>query len=303
MLSLKKFNYFWDKLSPNIKGFIFILLASATFPIMGTIVKYLTSELHPFQIAFFRCIFGFIIIVPLIIKNNPIKIISTKRFSMHLLRGFLGIGAIMAGFTALSLMPLATAVTLGFTRLLFLVPLAMLFLGEKPGYLRILLIIFGFVGVVIIIDPSNDNSISYFSASLALLGAFFVSCVKLTVKSLSSSESTLSIQFYYGVISTIGLIIPCYIFWNPLNIYQILLILFAAICGTIGQMLTIWGLRLGATTIVMPADYTRLIFAALYGFILFNEIPYINDIIGSFIIIITTMIILYLDHIKKKDAK
>ena len=303
MLSLKQFNYFWDKLSPNIKGFIFILLASATFPIMGTIVKYLTSELHPFQIAFFRCIFGFIIIVPLIIKNNPIKIISTKRFSMHLLRGFLGIGAIMAGFTALSLMPLATAVTLGFTRILFLVPLAMLFLGEKPGYLRILLIIFGFVGVVIIIDPSNDNSISYFSASLALLGAFFVSCVKLTVKSLSSSESTLSIQFYYGVISTIGLIIPCYIFWNPLNIYQILLILFAAICGTIGQMFTIWGLRLGATTIVMPADYTRLIFAALYGFILFNEIPYINAIIGSFIIIITTMIILYLDHIKKKDTK
>ena len=68
-------------------------------------------------------------------------------------------------------------------------------------------------------------------------------------------------------------------------------------------MLTIWGLRLGATTIVMPADYTRLIFAALYGFILFNEIPYINAILGSFIIIITTMIILYLDHIKKKDAK
>jgi drug/metabolite transporter (DMT)-like permease len=295
----KNLTILWENLNPNIRGFIFIILASATFPIMGTTVKYLTLELHPFQIAFFRCFFGLIIILPLIIKSNPIKIISTKRFSMHLLRGFLGIGAIMAGFTALSLMPLATAVTLGFTRILFLVPLAMLFLGEKPGYLRILLIIFGFVGVVIIIDPSNDNSISYFSASLALLGAFFVSCVKLTVKSLSSSESTLSIQFYYGVISTIGLIIPCYIFWNPLNIYQILLILFAAICGTIGQMLTIWGLRLGATTIVMPADYTRLIFAALYGFILFNEIPYINDIIGAIVIIISTMIILFMGKIKK----
>ena len=64
-------------------------------------------------------------------------------------------------------------------------------------------------------------------------------------------------------------------------------------------MLTIWGLRLGATTIVMPADYTRLIFAALYGFILFNEIPYINDIIGAIVIIISTMIILFMGKFKK----
>jgi drug/metabolite transporter (DMT)-like permease len=64
-------------------------------------------------------------------------------------------------------------------------------------------------------------------------------------------------------------------------------------------MLTIWGLRLGATTIVMPADYTRLIFAGLYGFILFNEIPYINDAIGAMVIIISTMIILFIGKIKK----
>ena len=300
MISLKKFNSFWEKLSPNVRGFIFILLASATFPIMGTTVKYLTSELHPFQIAFFRCIFGFIIIIPLIIKNNPLKILTTKRYSMHLLRGLLGVGAMMAGFTALSMLPLATAVTLGFTRILFLVPLAILLLGEKPGYMRIFLILIGFLGVIVIIDPSNDNNITYFSAGLALLGAFLVSCVKLTVKSLSSSESTLTIQFYYGIISSTTLIIPCYLFWTALNIFQILLIFFAAICGTIAQMLTIWGLKLGTTTVVMPADYTRLIFAGIYGFILFNEIPYLNEIIGSFIIIITTMVILYLDNIKKK---
>ena len=299
MTLLNKFNSFWKKLSPNIKGFIFILIASATFPIMGTTVKYLTSELHPFQIAFFRCFFGFMIIIPLIIKKSASKILNTKRYPMHILRGLLGVGAMMAGFTALSMLPLATAVTLGFTRILFLVPLAMLLLGEKPGFLRIFLILLGFLGVIIMIDPSNDNNITYFSASLALLGAFLVSCVKLSVKSLSSSESTLTIQFYYGIISTTALIIPCYLFWTNLNYFQILLMFFAAIVGTIAQMLTIWGLKLGTTTVVMPADYTRLIFAGIYGFILFNEIPYLNEIIGSFVIIITTMIILYLDNIKK----
>ena len=74
----------------------------------------------------------------------------------------------------------------------------------------------------------------------------------------------------------------------------------AAICGTIAQMLTIWGLRNSTTTVVMPADYSRLIFAGIYGFLIFNEIPYLNEIIGSIVIIIATMVILLLDQIKKK---
>ena len=124
---LKKYIYFWTNLSPNIRGFIFILGASASFPLMGTIVKHLTEDLHPFQIAFFRCFFGLLIIKPLFL-NKSIEIFQTKRFKMHLFMGLLGIGAISAGFTALAMKPLASAVTLGFTRILFLVPLAIVFL-------------------------------------------------------------------------------------------------------------------------------------------------------------------------------
>tara|TARA_B100000686_G_scaffold354093_1_gene462624 strand:+ start:1032 stop:1961 length:930 start_codon:yes stop_codon:yes gene_type:complete len=291
---------YWNNLNHNIKGFIFILIASATFPIMGTIIKYLTIELHPFQVAFFRCFFGFLIILPLIIKNKPFTIIKTNRFSMHLLRGLFGIGAIMAGFSALSMMPLASAVTLGFTRILFLVPLAIIFLGEKPGQLRILLTFFGFIGVAIMINPNNSESVTVFAATIALLGAFFVSCVKLTIKSLSNDQATLTIQFYYGIISTIGLLIPCFLFWKNMNLYQIFLVLIAAICGTIAQMLTIWGLRLGAATIVMPADYTRLIFATFYGYLIFYEIPILNEILGAIVIVISTLVIILLPKVSKK---
>lgn len=291
---------YWNDLNHNIKGFVFILMASATFPIMGTIIKYLTIELHPFQVAFFRCFFGFLIILPLIIKNKPFITIKTNRFSMHLLRGLFGIGAIMAGFFALSILPLASAVTLGFTRILFLVPLAIIFLGEKPGILRILLTFFGFIGVAVMINPNNAEGVSVFAATIALLGAFFVSCVKLTVKSLSNDQPTLTIQFYYGIISTIGLIIPCFLFWQNMNLYQIFLVLLAAICGTIAQMLTIWGLRLGAATIVMPADYTRLIFATFYGYLIFYEIPIINELLGATVIVISTLVIILLPKVSKK---
>ena len=295
-----KLKIIWNSFSPNVRGFIFILLASATFPIMGTIIKYLTAELHPFQLAFFRCFFGLLILIPIILKDDLFKTLNTKRLRLHIIRGLLGIGAIMAGFTALSMMPLATAVTLGYTRILFLVPLAIIFIGEKTDFIKIILIIFGFLGVIVIINPNNDSGITYYSAIIALTGAFFVSCVKLTVKSLTSTESTLTIQFYYGIISSIGLFIPCIIFWSSISLLNLLLIFIAAICGTIAQMLTIWGLKNSTTTVVMPADYSRLIFATIYGFILFNEIPYLNEIIGSIVIIFTTMVILFLDQIKKK---
>ncbi len=284
----------WNNLNNNIKGFIFILMASATFPVMGAIIKYLTLELHPFQVAFIRCFLGFLLILPFILKNNPSKIIKTNNFSLHLLRGLFGILAIMAGFSALSMMPLASAVTLGFTRILFLVPLAIIFLGEKPGLIRIFLTLIGFIGVSVMINPENSDGVTIFAATLALFGAFFVSCVKLTVKSLSKSQSTLTIQFYYGLISTIGLFIPCILFWNNMNFFQIFLMIIAAICGTIAQMLTIWGLRLGAATIVMPADYTRLIFAVIYGYLIFYELPKLNEFIGAFVIILSTLVLILL---------
>ena len=122
--------------------------------------------------------FGFLIILPLILKNKPHQIIKTNRFSLHLLRGLLGIGAMMAGFSALAMMPLASAVTLGFTRILFLVPLAIIFLGEKPGFYRIVLTFIGFIGVFIIIDPENTENVTIFAGSIALLGAFFCELCK-----------------------------------------------------------------------------------------------------------------------------
>ena len=119
-----------DYTQNNIKGSLYILLAAATFPAMGALVKLISYELHPFVIAFFRSFFGLVLILPLILKENT-NILKTNKLYIHLIRGILGVGAMLTGFYALSILPLASAISIGYTRVLFLIPLAVIILGEK----------------------------------------------------------------------------------------------------------------------------------------------------------------------------
>ena len=121
---------------------------------MGTIIKYLTIELHPFQIAFFRCFFGFLIILPLILKNKPHRIIKTNRFSLHLLRGLLGYRCHDGHFSALAMMPLASACYVRIYKNIISCAISNnIFRRKNSGFYRIVLTFIGFIGVFIIIDP------------------------------------------------------------------------------------------------------------------------------------------------------
>ena len=111
------------------------------------------------------------------------------------------------------------------------------------------------------------------------------------IKYLSSTESTLTIQIWFGIISTIGTVLPAILVWETPSNKNFLLLFCIGALGLIAQILTIKGLRIGQATVVMPVDYSRLIFASTYGLILFGEIPTWNTLIGAFFIIITCIYI------------
>ncbi len=278
-----------DYTQNNIKGSLYILLAAATFPAMGALVKLISYELHPFVIAFFRSFFGLVLILPLILKENT-NILKTNKLYIHLIRGILGVGAMLTGFYALSILPLASAISIGYTRVLFLIPLAVIILGEKVTILRVAATFIGFLGVLIIVGFEKIE-LPIFAVFLALISAFLIAAIKLTIKYLSSTESTLTIQIWFGIISTIGTVLPAILVWETPSNKNFLLLFCIGALGLIAQILTIKGLRIGQATVVMPVDYSRLIFASTYGLILFGEIPTWNTLIGAFFIIITCIYI------------
>ncbi len=275
-------------LSTNAKGSLFILCAAATFPVMGALVKLLSGNIHPFEIAFFRCLFGAMVLLPFLVRNPRAMI--THRPGMHLLRGAIGIAAMLLGFTALSLLPLAEVTTLGFTRVLFLIPLAVLLLGDEVDAPRWIATAVGFGGIVLMVGPTGSEATTL-GVALALASSLLVAGVKLTVKMLTETEGTLAIQAWFGAISTTVALVPAFLVWRTPDVWELLLLLAVGVAGTLGQVFTVLGLRGSQATAVMPVDYTRLIFATIYGFFLFGDLPTVWTIAGAIVIAFATLYI------------
>ncbi len=276
------------RLSANGRAGLFILCSAATFPVMGALVKYLSTDFHPLELAFFRCLFGGVVLIPFFLRRPEAA--ATSRPGMHLFRGFLGVVSMWVGFTALSLLPLAEAVTLGFTRILFLIPLAVLILGDRVDPARWIATLVGFGGIVLMVNPTTTD-LPAAGVALALAGALTIAGVKLTVKALADTEGTLTIQLWFAAFSTLATFVPALFVWRWPEGHELLLLLAIGAIGTLGQVFTVLGLRGVQPSAVMPIDYTRLIFATFYGFLLFGDLPGPATIAGAGVIVLATLFI------------
>lgn len=122
----------WTALPPNLRGAVWVLLASAGFSLMASLVKLLGQTLDSFQIVFFRCVVGLAVMLPVVARMGP-RVLRTDAPFIHLGRALAGLTAMSAGFYALSHLPLATATAITFTKPLFLIIVAALLLGERVG--------------------------------------------------------------------------------------------------------------------------------------------------------------------------
>ncbi len=279
-----------SKINPEIKGCLFILLASATFPAMSALVKLLSNSINTIEIAFFRCVFGLLILLPLIFMSSK-NFFYTKKIHLHFLRSLLGVAAMAAGFFAISLLPLANVTSISFSKILFIIPLAVIIFKEKPGKYLILSTLIGYLGVFCVIGFEKENSL-FIGYTFALIASLIVASIKILVKEMSSTEHALTIQIWFGVISSICIFFPTIFIWTMPTIKELLYLILLALLGTTAQLLTIYGLKNGKATVVMPMDYFRIIFAMIYGYVFFSEIPTINVFIGGFLILLTSFYIL-----------
>ena len=277
----KKLQTRFGKLPLSSRAVIFMALASVLFVAMHALVRDLSKDLHPFQIAFFRASLGLIVLSPIIFKNR-FAILRTSKIKLHALRGLLNAGAMLCFFYGLSITPLAQVTALSFAVPLFATLFAVLLLGEIIKIRRITALLIGFFGTLVIIRP---GLIEFGLGPILILSqAIIWSLALMVIKVLTRTDSSLTIAIYASIFLSPMVLIAAIPVWQSPTTYQLILMLIIATFGTIAQTLMNESLKLGETSVVMPVEFTRMIWAALFGYCFFSEVPDIFTWFGSVLI-------------------
>jgi drug/metabolite transporter (DMT)-like permease len=243
---------------------------SLTLVVMATVVKHLGNELPAMEILFFRSAIGLLFVLPLFARN-PLEPFRTKRPGMHLLRGAVGAVGNACFFWTITHMLLADAMALQFSRPLFMIPLAVFLLGETVGLRRTAVAAVGFAGIMLYARPFTGGFEP--DAFVGALGALAGGLVVICIKRLATTEPTRVIMFYYALWNALFALIPAALFWVTPTLPQLALLTVVGILGIGGQSLITHGLTMGEATVLVPLDYSRIIYSAALGYLLFNEIP------------------------------
>lgn len=271
----------WGLAPGNLKGCIWLVLASLLFTVMSAAIKDVGQRIPVWEILFIRQVCVILILSPSLISSFP-EAIKTERLSLHGARIFCSVCAMAAGFTAIINMPLADVTAISFARTLFVTVLAGLILKEAVDLKRWGPTILGFLGVLIVLDPSFDGIDFY--ALLALSAAIFLAFVMILTRVMTKTESSMTIMTYQSFGLTIAFAIPAYLYWEMPTLMEFIVMVLTGILMSLAQYSNIHAYRHGEASALQPMEYTRLIFAGLIGILFFQEIPSLHTILGSLVI-------------------
>jgi len=293
-----------DKISNNIPSSLFaislMIISGLFFVLMHSAVKYLSKEIHIFEIAFFRCALVIFVLAPIIFQQGK-KIFKTKQPKVQFLRITTNSVAMLCFFYGISTTPLAQLTTLGFTVPIFATILAVIFMKEKIRLRRTTALIVGFIGTIIVMRP--DISIEL-GALLIIFSSFLWSICLIFIKKLTQTDSAVTISLYFGIgmiPATFALAFPVL---EMIDLRQFIILIFIAITGTLAQTIMNSALEKGELALLLPFDFLRLIWSVLIGYALFSEEPTITLWLGGFLIIGSTSYIAWREAtLKKVDEK
>ncbi|MCP4490281.1 MAG: DMT family transporter [Gammaproteobacteria bacterium] len=278
------------------KGITLLMLASIVFALMALLIKLLGQRLHITQILLVRQVGMVVMIAPAILGNFPGSL-HTKRPGLQVLRVLFALVAMLCGFTAVIYLPLADATAIFFAKSFFLTIFAVLFLSESVGVYRWSAVLIGFIGVLIMLQPGTDNFSIYGLASV--IGAAGAAAVMILLRLLSRSESTNSIMAYGSVGVGLVMIVPGIYFWQQPDSLEWLLLAAVAVVSYLGQRCNIFAYKFGEASLLASLDYVRLLWATLFGYLVFGHIPGMPTWVGASIVIAAAVFTIYRETRRK----
>ena len=277
-------------MNKNLLGILLMTLGMFSLSINDIIYKNLTMNFPVWEAVFFRAFSGSIISLYLV-YHSGINSIKTKKPVRHFVRAFSAVGCVVLYIFGIKYLLLSENIAIAHSAPIIAALLAVPILGEKIGIHRILAIIIGFVGVLVIIKPGTD--LFQLKSLLPIGSALFMASVYLTTRSLMNTESSTSIVFYYSF----ALLLTSLIFFPSdfviPDTFNLILALSLGIMGSMGHYFMSQAARHADVAVTSPFEYSSFIFVGLMGYFFFYEIPSNSVIVGGILIIISGVYVAY----------
>lgn len=285
---------FLKEQSNNFKAITAMLLAVFCVTIMSVQAKLIGIEYNAVQITFARAIVVLILLMPFIYKLGGLNFLKTKKPFLHFFRGLAGLIGNVMFFLAFQRLPVADVTVISQAVPIFSCILAIIFLGETIGWRRWTAITIGFLGVIIAINPSVNIAV----ASLyALGGTLMWSTTIIFLRLLGSTEHPVKTVFYFMLVSVLITSIFQPFLWKEPSFEVILLFIGIGIAALLTQLLMTYALQKAPASIVSPFNYTGIVWAIIFDYIIWNAHPMFATIFGGIIITISGI------YIFKREAK
>ena len=276
-----------------------MFMSVCAFSIMDLIVKW--SDLYPLgQVLFFRGFFGLVFYFFIIPRERLKNFYYTKRTGLHFLRCLFGLIALISIFIALRNLPLATVVSISFAAPIFTTIFSIFFLSEKVGMYRWLAVIVGFIGIIVITEPGFSPLNIYFV--YPIIFCLGLSYVAIAIRQLSTTEPIWLIALNFSAAITIVSFFTIPFGWIMPDIKDLILLSFIGIFGGVANLWLSQSYKFSEVSLVTPLKYLALVFAIIFGYFIWNEIPSIKTLAGAFLVIISSIIIFRREVTLKKQV-
>lgn len=252
-------------------GSSWMLVAGLLFACMGALVKYGAASFSSNELVFYRSFFGLLIVYGLLRRNRVV--LRTRHWREHLWRGLSGTLAMMLFFYCITLLPLATAITLNYTSSLFLSVLTVAVLKERFHAPLSGALVIGFSGIVLLLHPTLQQD-QIVPGLLGLLSGLLAGVALLNVRQLGVlGESGMRVVFYFNLIATLasGVWMLQYPL-HPVTVGDLPLLVAIGACATFAQLAMTRAYRTGQTLVVGSLAYSTIVFSALLGLLFWQEL-------------------------------
>ncbi|GAB1621127.1 DMT family transporter [Agarivorans albus] len=288
MLESILFGQSFHILSNKHKGIVLALVSTALFVVVGALVRVLSEDIHVFEILFFRQLVFLAILSPAIITHWQ-SLIRPRFLAWHSARIIGAFFALSLSFLVVANIPLADATALGFTQVIFVALISRLLLGEQVNWQRVVVIAMGFVGLLLVIQPSFASaSLNYIV--LGLLSALGAAIAVICVKKLTGKDSTTNILAYQAVFVGVLAAIGAWFNWLTPSLYELMLLLAVGILSSIAQWFGVTAYKYGEANVVSNIEYVKMIYAICLGYFCFGEVPNQLAVLGAGILMLSPLL-------------